>query len=108
MTHAAPHVRTDAPATAVAARRVRPEALHHPLHSGVTIPRYHSMHFLGALFPLTAGLLLYGWRAGLAVAVVLAFAGATALVWRKVASLGRQLDVSHAFWMAMLLALMLP
>jgi Na+-translocating ferredoxin:NAD+ oxidoreductase RnfD subunit len=104
--HAAPYVRKDAPAKAVAPPRAGPQG--HPLHSGVSIPRYHSMHFLGALFPLTAGLMLYGWRAALVVAVVMGSAWAATLVWRRVGALGRQLDLSHAFWMAMLLALMLP
>ena len=109
-TDAAPHARTLTPSAAPGAQRAAAftSGVEHPLHSGVTVARYHSMHFLGALFPLTAGIALYGWRAAAAVGIVLAFAGAAAVLWRRIGTLGRQLELSHAFWMAMLLALMLP
>lgn len=78
------------------------------LHGGITVAQYHSMHFLGALFPLTAGLMLYGWRAGLAVLTVLGAALLALAAWRHVGGRGRQLDRSHTLWLALLLAMMLP
>ncbi|MGH7213971.1 MAG: RnfABCDGE type electron transport complex subunit D [Tepidisphaeraceae bacterium] len=82
----------------------------HPtlLHSGMSVARFFGMHAMGVIFPLTAGLLLFGWRALVLVCVVLlSTAGATA-VWRRIGARGAQLHYSHALWMALLLALMLP
>jgi hypothetical protein len=40
-------------------------------HSGLAVPGYYLMHAMAALFPLTAGLMLYGWRAAWVVLAVL-------------------------------------
>src|SRR5918999_345515 len=39
-------------------------------HSGLGVGEYSAMHFMGALFPVSAGIMLYGWRAAWAVALV--------------------------------------
>jgi electron transport complex protein RnfD len=79
-----------------------------PLHSGMSVCRYYSMHFLGALFPLTAGLMLFGWRAAMATLVVMTSTLLAMWLWRNIGSRGRQLDAAQALWLSMLLALMLP
>ena len=33
------------------------------VHSGGNLEHYYAQHFQGAVFPLAAGLLFYGWRA---------------------------------------------
>ncbi|HWE01036.1 MAG TPA: RnfABCDGE type electron transport complex subunit D [Tepidisphaeraceae bacterium] len=77
-------------------------------HSGLSVAEFYSMHFMAALVPVTAGLLLYGWRA--AVAMLLVGLGTTAgvAVWRRIGSRGKQLSYPHAMWLALLLAMMLP
>src|SRR5688572_9851315 len=77
-------------------------------HSGLTVPSFYSMHAMAALFPLTAGLLLYGWRAAWVVLVVLLSATGAFIAWRRVATLGHQLRLPHVIWLAGVLALMLP
>ena len=76
--------------------------------SGLNVAEYYGMHALAAVFPLTAGLLLYGWRAGWTVAVVLLSAAGAVTAWRRIGTLGHQLRLSHAIWLSALLALMLP
>ncbi|HEX2971870.1 MAG TPA: RnfABCDGE type electron transport complex subunit D [Tepidisphaeraceae bacterium] len=65
-------------------------------------------HVMGALFPLVAGIVLYGWRAA---AVSLVVMGATALgvyVWGHVGMRGAIIRYPRALWLALLLSLMLP
>ncbi len=78
------------------------------LHSGTSVGQFHRMHFAAAVFPLTGGTLLFGWRAPAVVAVVVASAAITVVAWRRVGAAGRQLRMSHALWLATLLGLMLP
>src|SRR2546426_661840 len=40
------------------------------LHSGMTVPRYFAMHAMGAIFPMTAAVIIFGWR-GLGVLCVI-------------------------------------
>lgn len=77
-------------------------------HSGIDVLQYYAMHFLGAVFPLTAGVMVFGWRAAWSVLIVLVSAAGAVVMWRRVGTPGRQLRLAHAGWMAMLLALMLP
>ena len=65
------------------------------------------MHILGALFPVTAGILFYGWRTAGLIVMVVGSAGLTAMVWRRI-GLRRRLRIDHTLWLALLLALMLP
>jgi Na+-translocating ferredoxin:NAD+ oxidoreductase RnfD subunit len=77
-------------------------------HSGMSIGRFIGMHVMGAIFPVTAGLMLYGWRALASMAIVCASSGFAAFVWRHIGMRGPQIRYSHAFWLAVLLSLMLP
>ena len=77
-------------------------------HSGLAVPGYYLMHAMGALFPLTAGLLLYGWRAAAVMAAVVLSATGAYIAWRRVATLGGQLRLPHVLWLSALLGLMLP
>lgn len=77
-------------------------------HSGLGVGQYSAMHFMGALFPFSAGVLLYGWRAAWTVALVVLSAAGAVVVWRRVGRRGHQLRLPHAAWLATLLALMLP
>ena len=85
-----------------------PNPLKPTAHSGLGVAQYYAMHFLAALFPLTAGVMLSGWRAAWAVAIVLVSAAGAVIVWRRVGTLGHQLRLGHTLWLALLLALMLP
>lgn len=78
------------------------------LHGGVNVSRFFAMHLLGALFPITAGVAIYGWRALAVMLIVVASAAAAIWVWRHIGSRGRQLRFSHGLWMALLLSLTLP
>lgn len=77
-------------------------------HSGLGVREFYSMHFLGALFPLTAGLLLYGWRAAGVVLMVCMSTILGIAIWRRIGPRGRQLSYPHGVWLGLLLALMLP
>src|SRR5436190_9961355 len=77
-------------------------------HSGTSVGQFHRMHYAAALFPLTGGALLFGWRAVMVVVVVVASAAVGVAAWRRVGAAGRQLRMSHVVWHATLLGLMLP
>jgi Na+-translocating ferredoxin:NAD+ oxidoreductase RnfD subunit len=77
-------------------------------HSGVTLPKFFSLHLMGALFPVLAGFMLYGWRALLLMALVMAAATLSFIVWRRIDGRGGQLRLSHTLWFSLLLSLMLP
>src|SRR4051812_3318394 len=63
---------------------------------------------MGAGFPAVTGLLLYGWRALLMLAVVVPTTLLAYRVWRGIGSRGRQLHLVHTVWLSVLLWLMLP
>jgi Na+-translocating ferredoxin:NAD+ oxidoreductase RnfD subunit len=77
-------------------------------HGGITIPHFFSMHVTGACFPVMAGILLYGWRAFLSMAIVVGTAAIAIWIWRRIGSRGEQMHYPHALWMALLLSLTLP
>src|SRR6185503_16060628 len=79
-----------------------------PLHGDVGVRRFFIMHAIASVFPVVAGIMLYGWRAGLAVMLVIAGTGVGLTVWRRVGKRGRRMGVARAMWMAILLALTLP
>ncbi len=66
------------------------------------------MHLLGVALPLTAGALLFGWRALIVVGGVIASAMLAVAVWRRIGVRGQQLRFAHVAWLAALVALMLP
>ena len=85
-----------------------PNPLKPTAHSGLGVGEYSAMHFMGALFPVTAGVMLNGWRAAWAVTLVVLTAAGAVVVWRRVGRRGHQLRLPHACWLATLLALMFP
>jgi Na+-translocating ferredoxin:NAD+ oxidoreductase RnfD subunit len=78
------------------------------LSGGKAQVRFYVLHMLGALFPLTAGDLLYGWRVPATLAVVLLSITGALLIWRKIGARGAALHLPHALWMGVLLTMMLP
>lgn len=78
------------------------------IHSGLGTSRYVIVHITGMVFPATAGLLLFGWRALGVMAVVMLSALAATQAWRRIGSRGAQLDPMNAVWLAGLLSLTLP
>src|SRR4051812_25137687 len=75
---------------------------------GRNFGRFYIVHMLGSVFPLTAGAILYGWRA---MAVLLMALGSTllfTLLWQRIGRRGGSLHIPHAMWLAILLAMMLP
>lgn len=64
--------------------------------------------FMALTFPLSAGLLLFGWRAAEAIAAVLAATLLSYLLWKRVGSRGRQLRLGQCLWSATALSMMLP
>ncbi|HEY8666944.1 MAG TPA: RnfABCDGE type electron transport complex subunit D, partial [Tepidisphaeraceae bacterium] len=91
----------------IAAVRV-PRGLTPRLHSGISVSRFFGLHAMGALFPIAAGAMLYGWRAIVSMAVVVISAAAGIAVWKRIGIRGYQLRYAHGLWLALLLALMLP
>jgi Na+-translocating ferredoxin:NAD+ oxidoreductase RnfD subunit len=75
---------------------------------GRNFPRFYLVHMLGSVFPLTAGAILYGWRA---MAVLLVSLSSTLLftaIWQRIGRRGGALHIPHAIWLAILLTMMLP
>jgi Na+-translocating ferredoxin:NAD+ oxidoreductase RnfD subunit len=77
-------------------------------HSGIDVSKYTSMHVLGALFPVTAGLMLYGGRALGALLLVVGGAAVGVFLWRRVGGRGCQVRYDQSLWLALLLGLTLP
>ena len=69
---------------------------------------FYFTHFLGAIFPLTAGIALYGWHAVVTTLAVVGSAMAAVAFWRRVGPRGRMIHYPQAIWLSVLLALMLP
>lgn len=78
------------------------------LHSGVDVDRFFATHLRATFFPITAGIVFYGWRAALVIAGVVLSATAAMFLWRRIGARGGELRVSHGVWMAVLLALAMP
>src|SRR4051794_24150872 len=78
-----------------ASRRGRAGSL---IHSGVNVRGYYLMHALGATVPLAAGVALYGWRAAMCVAIIVASAAFALLIWRNIGPRGGQIQPAQALW----------
>jgi hypothetical protein len=96
----------DAAAAAAAAGAAPAQAL--PLHGEVGVRRFFNIHAMATVFPLVAGVALYGWRALLTVGLVMAGTGVGLSIWKRVGMRGRRIGVARAMWMALLLSLALP
>ncbi len=82
--------------------------LHRLTHSGLDVFHFFGLHLRGAVFPVTAAALLFGWRALGLIAVVVGCAAIAIRFWKRIGLRGAQLRYSHGLWMATLLALTLP
>src|SRR5688500_1754508 len=108
----APHEADRAAAATAAAATTRPgapaPAAARSVHSGFDFAHYFSMHVLGGAFPLSAGLLLYGWRALSTIALIGASAAIALAQWRRVGRGGQHIRFDHALWLALLLGPTFP
>ncbi len=77
-------------------------------HTGFNVARYHITHVFGGLFPLLAGVLVFGWRAVVTVVMVIAVTLLAGLVWRRIKTCGQPLRPSQLLWLSLVLALMMP
>jgi len=75
---------------------------------GRNFPRFYIVHMLGSVFPLTAGAILYGWRAMAVLMVALASTLGFTVLWQRIGRRGGSLHIPHAIWLAILLTMMLP
>src|SRR3954470_3582877 len=66
-----------------------------PLHGDVGVRRFYAIHLMATVFPLTAGVMLYGWRALLATALVVLGTGSGLAVWKRVGTRGRRIGVTR-------------
>lgn len=79
-----------------------------PLHGDVGVRRFFALNAMATVFPFTAGVIVYGWRALLTVALVMLGTAAGLAAWKRVGVRGRRMGAARAMWMAMLLGLTLP
>src|SRR5439155_26627044 len=86
----------------------RPSDVPPPLHGEVGVRRFFSLHATAAIFPLSGGLMLFGWRAMLTVALVVGGAALGLAVWKRVGLRGSRIGIARGLWLALLLALTLP
>ncbi len=86
----------------------RPAAAISPLHSGICVPMFVSLQITATLFPLVAGVAIYGWRALGTVGVVVTSAMGAMSVLRLVGWRGRQVRMWHCLWLSLIVSLMLP
>jgi Na+-translocating ferredoxin:NAD+ oxidoreductase RnfD subunit len=78
------------------------------LHSGMNVPTVFGTFASGAVFPVAAGLALFGWRAMIALLAVVLSAMAAAAIWRRIGLRGGQIRVVHTLWLSVVLGMMLP
>ena len=86
----------------------RPAAATSPLHSGICVPMFLSLQITATLFPLAAGIAIYGWRALGTTGVVVTSAMGSMAVLRLVGWRGRQVRMWHCLWLSLIVSLMLP
>jgi electron transport complex protein RnfD len=84
------------------------EAVDPPVRSDVGVARFFLMHVLAIVLPITAGVILYGWRALAAIGLVVASMLVSLLVWKKIGRRGRRMNLPYSIWLSVLLAVMLP
>jgi len=90
----------------IAKERLLPTAS--PLHSGICVPTFLSLQIMATLFPLVAGMAIYGWRAIGTVGVVATSAMGSMAILRRVGWRGRQVRMWHCLWLSLVVSLMLP
>lgn len=62
----------------------------------------------GLLVPLAAGIVAFGWRAAICIALVVGGAAIGWCAWQLVGRRGRHLHLSHTLWLALMLVALLP
>jgi hypothetical protein len=77
----------------------RPAAAISPLHSGICVPTFVTLEITATLFPLAAGVAIFGWRALGTVGVVVTSAMGAMSVLRLVGWRGRQVRMWHCLWL---------
>jgi Na+-translocating ferredoxin:NAD+ oxidoreductase RnfD subunit len=77
-------------------------------HTGFNVARYHTTHVFGALFPLLAGVLVFGWRALFSVLIVVAATMVAGFIWRRIGARGRPMRPAMLLWLGVVIAMMLP
>jgi len=77
-------------------------------HTGFNVARYHTTHVFGALFPLLAGVLVFGWRAVICVVMVVGSTLLAGLVWRRVGARGHPLRPAQLLWLGLVIAMIRP
>src|SRR5450432_3406125 len=70
-------------------------------HTGFNVARYHTTHVFGGLFPLLAGALIFGWRAVVAVMIVVTTTVLTGLIWRRIGTRGHPLRPAQLLWLGL-------
>src|SRR5258707_13588578 len=75
---------------------------------GRNFPRFYIVHMLGSVFPLTAGAILYGWRAMAVLLLGFASTLVFTVLWQRIGRRGGSLHFPHAICLAILLTMMLP
>jgi len=75
---------------------------------GSATEQQYLLRMLGALFPLTAGAILYGWRGMALMALLVLCTLGAMMAWRRIGPRGGSLHLAHGLWLAVLLGLMLP
>jgi len=70
-----------------------------PLHGDVGVRRFFSLHATAAVFPLTGGLMLFGWRAMIVVGLVVGGAALGLAVWRRVGLRGSRIGIARGLWL---------
>src|SRR5262245_36043684 len=93
----APTLEYRGPSTPLASRKPATDLT----RSGMNVTRYLAMHVMGALFPITAGLMLYGWRAAGAIFIVLGSALLSAAAWRRIGMRGARVRYDQVLWLAL-------
>jgi electron transport complex protein RnfD len=77
-------------------------------HGGANVTGVTTMNILATVFPISAGLMLYGWRALGVMSTVVVGALIASIVWKRIGRRGAQLRYDHIIGFSLLLALMLP
>lgn len=72
------------------------------------LARYYLLHALAAMFPLSAGAMLYGRRGLSLMALLVLTTLGCGMLWRRIGRRGHALRYGQLLWWALLLGLMLP
>jgi Na+-translocating ferredoxin:NAD+ oxidoreductase RnfD subunit len=78
------------------------------LHAPIDVPQFFVSSIVAAGFPMLAGVALYGWRAFVVLLVVVISTLTGIALWRRVGGRAAHLNVPHALWLSIILALALP